>query len=255
MRAATRGAVVLAVGTLVGGCIVGLRMQPPEDLDGVSQVLDVSGRSRFGRGLTSSEDFALGPYRVSQVDRDWSHVRGSVREPWYIGGRQLETTSHGGFSFAFAGGEETLAGVCETARLSGRWQFGSWSFGNDSPSLGCRCRRGAKVVSSLFVAGAGAGSRWDGWLELGGTRYRVEGQNRLEGNKTSAGPAGYRFEAPAAPPLGAVDIMEPGRVWLHDGLSEADRQAAGCAAAALLLDPTPPQPSTDELPDSYRERY
>ena len=68
----------------------------------------------------------------------------------------------------------------------------------------------------------------------------VVGDKRLEGNKTSAGPAGYRFDGDRSSPVRAVDITHPGRVWLHEGLSPEDRAAAGCAAAAILLEPTPP---------------
>ena len=111
------------------------------------------------------------------------------------------------------------------------------------------------VVSSLFVVDAKAGTQWDGWLDLGDTTYRIKGQSRLEGNKTSAGSAGYRFDGAKPPPLGAVDITHPGRAWLHEGHSEGDRAAAGCAAAAILLEPKPPKPRTDELPDEYRDPY
>jgi hypothetical protein len=127
--------------------------------------------------------------------------------------------------------------------------------GEDTRSLGCKCRRGPSVVSALFVVDAKAGTQWDGTLEIGGTPYQVEGQRRLEGNKTSAGPAGYRFDGPSPPPLGAVDITHPGRVWLHEAISEADRAAAACAAAAILLEPKPGPPETDELPDGYRDPY
>lgn len=257
MRArATRGLLSLAAAVLGAGCVVGLRMQPPGDLVGVSEVLEAAGRSgQLGRGLFRSEDFGLGPYRVSDVDRDWSHVRGDTRDLWFFEGRRLGTTAEGGFSFVFATAEGPLAGVCGTALMSSRYDFGSWSVGEDTQSLRCDCRRGAEVVASLFVVDAKAGSEWDGWLELGGTRYQIEGQRRLEGDRTSPGPAGYRFDGPAPPPLGAVDITEPGRVWLHEGVAQADRAAAACAATALLLEPRPPETRTDELPDEYREPY
>ena len=255
MRArTTRALLALATGVLATGCIVGLRMQPPRDLVGVTEVLEVAGGSQFGRGLFTSESFDLGPYRVSDVNRDWSHVRGATRDVWFFGGRKLETRSVGGFSFAFGTAEGPLAGVCETAVLSETYEFGSWSVGEDARSMGCECARGASVVSSLFVVDSGAGTQWDGWLKLGGTQYQIEAQHRLEGNTTSAGPAGYRLDGPAPPPLGAIDIMHPGRVWLHERLSEEDRAAAGCAAAAILLEPKPGHPETDELPEEYYDR-
>ena len=172
MRAGTKHALLaLATAVLATGCLVGLRMQPPRDLAGVSQLLEVTGRSgQFGRGLFRSEDFAMGPYRVSDVNRDWSHVRGATRDVWFFGGRKLETRSVGGFSFAFGTAEGPLAGVCETAVLSERYEFGSWSVGEDARSMGCECARGASVVSSLFVVDSGAGTQWDGWLKLGGTK-------------------------------------------------------------------------------------
>jgi hypothetical protein len=103
-------------------------MQPSRDLVGVSEVLDVTGRSgQFGRGLFTSEDFDLGPYRMSDVDRDWSDVRGDARDLWFFEGRKLETRTVGGFSFAFGTAEASLAGVCGTATMSERYDFGSWS--------------------------------------------------------------------------------------------------------------------------------
>jgi hypothetical protein len=244
-----RALLLLGAGILATGCIVGLRMQPPEDLVGVSEVLEVTGRSQFGRGLLTSEGFDLGPYRVSDVDRDWNKVRGAAKDLWFVEGRKLETENVGGYSFAFGTPEGPLAGVCETAVLSKRYKFGSWSVGEDTQTLGCMCQHGGNVLSSLVVVDAKAGTQWDGWLELGGITYQVKGHRRLEGNKTSAGPAGYRFEGAESPPLGAVDIMNPGRVWLHERLSQEDRAAAGCVAAAILLEPRPAQPEPDWTPD------
>jgi hypothetical protein len=224
---------------LAVGCIVGVRMQPPDDLVGENDLLEVTDRSQFGRGLLTSEEFDLGPYRVSDVDRDWNKTRGSARDLWFFEGRKVETKSVGGFSFSFGLGGEKLSGSCETAVLSKGYTFGSWSMAEDSQSMGCRCRNGANIVSSLWVVDAKAGTQWSGWLSLGDVKYQLVGDKRLEGNKTSAGPAGYRFDGDGSSAVRAVDITYPGRAWLHESLSPEDRAAAGCAAAALLLEPIP----------------
>jgi hypothetical protein len=87
------------------------------------------------------------------------------------------------------------------------------------------------------------GTQWSGWLSLGDIKYQLVGDKQLEGNKTSIGPAGYRFEGDGSSPVSAVDITHPGRVWLHESLSPEDRAAVGCAAAAILLEPKPPAES------------
>jgi hypothetical protein len=87
------------------------------------------------------------------------------------------------------------------------------------------------------------GTQWSGWLSLGDIKFQLVGDKQLEGNKTSIGPAGYRFEGDGSSPVSAVDITHPGRVWLHESLSPEDRAAVGCAAAAILLEPKPPAES------------
>ena len=230
---------LLGACVLAAGCIIGTRMQPPEDLVGENEVLEVTERSQFARGLLTSEEFDLGPYRVSDVDRDWNKTGGSARDLWFFEGRKVQTKSVGGFSFSFGLGGEKLSGSCDTVVLSKAYKFGSWSMAEDSQSMGCRCRSGANIVSSLWVVDAKAGTQWSGWLSLGDVKYQLIGDKRLEGNKTSAGPAGYRFDGDGSSPVRAVDITHPGRAWLHESLSPEDRAAAGCAAAAILLEPTP----------------
>jgi hypothetical protein len=230
---------LLGACVLAAGCIIGTRMQPPEDLVGENEVLEVTDRSQFGRGLLTSEEFDLGPYRVSDVDRDWNKTRGSAKDLWFFEGRKVQTKSVGGFSFSFDLGGAELSASCDTAVLSKAYKFGSWSVAGDSQSMGCRCRSGANIVSSLWVVDAKAGTQWSGWLSLGDIKYQLVGDKRLEGNKTSAGPAGYLFDGDGSSPVRAIDIMHPGRVWLHKNLSPEDRVAAGCAAAAILLESTP----------------
>jgi hypothetical protein len=159
-----------------------------------------------------------------------------------VEGRKLETKSVGGFSFSVGDPAEPLTGVCETAVMGQAYEFGSWSMGADTQSLGCKCMDGTRVVSSLRVVDAKAGKQWDGQLSLGDVSYEVKGHRLLEGNKTSPWPTGYRFEGAGPSPLGAVDITHPGRVWLREGLSQDDRAAMSCVAAAILLEPKPSQP-------------
>ena len=224
---------------LVAGCTAGLRMQPPGDLAGTSKVLEVANRSRVGGGLLTREDFDLGPYHVRNIDRAWNRVRNKARNLWFIKGRKLEGSSSGGFSFSFDTGTVPLAGICETVVLGKHYKFGNWSVGENEQSMRCQCRKGDAVVSSLLVADTGVGMKWGGTMALGETVYRLETQRRLEGNRTNAGPAGYRFDGSSPPPLGAIDITHPGRVWLHNDLSGRDREGVACVATAILLEPKP----------------
>jgi hypothetical protein len=81
-RAGLRAGLVLGTGIFAVGCVTGARMQPPKGLVGKSEVLEVAERAQFGRGLFTSEAFHLGPYRVSDVDRDWNKIRRKPRQPW-----------------------------------------------------------------------------------------------------------------------------------------------------------------------------
>ena len=70
-------------------------------------------------------------------------------------------------------------------------------------------------------------------LKVDDKPYKLEPINAVEGGGTQSNPTGFR--ADAEQPLGAVEVVYPGQVWLTKGLDPATRAKATCAFAGLML--------------------
>jgi hypothetical protein len=217
----------LGTGLWVGQCAAllalsacaGPRMAAPADISGSSDVLLVRDRSRAS-GSLANEGFQLGPYVIADVDRKWDSSSGVSVGPW---GKETKTT---GFSFALAAGATKLKGKCESELKKQSILSLGGSFDWGSTTILCSCEGGADKASLVL-------SKDTNKLTIGGTDYPVQAIHSVAGGGDQSAPSGFRADSDG--PLGAVEVLYPGQVWLKKGLDEPTRGNVSCLFAGLML--------------------
>ena len=136
--------------------------------------------------------------------------------------RASKETRTTGFSYALAAGGKKLLGKCSS--VSSSQTVGVFSWGH--AKIACACD-GEAGRAELVMTDAGRTMR------VRDNDYRLDAINRIEGGGMLTNPAGFRADADE--PLGAVDVMYPGQVWLRKGLDEATRATTTCAFVGLIL--------------------
>jgi hypothetical protein len=204
---------------LLAGACAGPRMAAPGDVSSSTDVLPVSDRSRAS-GAFVNEGFKLGPYAIADVDRKWDSSSGVSVGPW---GKETKTT---GFSFTLAGGDIKLKGKCESElkKQSILGLGGSFDWG--STTIACSCEGGADKASLVL-------SKDTNKLSIGSTDYPIKQIHSVEGGGDQSAPSGFRADSDG--PLGAVEVLYPGQVWLKKGLDEPTRGNVSCLFTGLML--------------------
>jgi hypothetical protein len=216
--ASFRTFVILAVPVLSSVATIGCatpRMAPPADVAKASEVLTVSDRSRAA-GAFVNEGFKLGAYQIVDVNRKWTSTEGTGIGPW---SKETKTT---GFSYTLAAGGKKLPGKCSSVSKS--QAIGNFSWG--SLEIACSCE-GEAGKAELVMTDTGRTMR------MGNKEYKVEPINAVEGGGTQSNPTGFRVDGEE--PLGAVEVVHPGQVWLKKGLDDATRAQTACTFVGLML--------------------
>ncbi len=204
---------------LVVSACAGPRMAAPADLSASSDVLPVSDRSRASGALVN-EGFKLGPYAIADVDRKWDSSSGISVGPW---GKETKTT---GFSFTLAAGDTKLKGKCESELKKQSILSLGGSFDWGSTTIACSCEGGTDKVSLVLSKAANK-------LTIGSADYPIQQIHSVEGGGDQSAPSGFRADSDG--PLGAVEVLYPGQVWLKKGLDEPTRGNVSCLFTGLML--------------------
>jgi hypothetical protein len=191
------------------------RMAPPLDIAGASEILTVSDRSRAS-GSFVNEGFKVGNYEVVDVDRKWTSTENSGVGPW---SKETKTT---GFSYMLAAGGKKLPGKCSSVSKS--QGMGGFSWGSVRIACACDSEGGN---AELVMTDTGR------TMKVGDKEYKVEPINTVEGGGTQSNPTGFRADGDE--PLGAVEVVHPGQIWLKKGLDDATRAKTTCAFVGLML--------------------
>jgi len=202
----------------LSGC-AGPRMAAPADVSSSSDVLPVSDRSHAS-GAFVNEGFKLGPYTIADVDRKWDSSSGISVGPW---GKETKTT---GFSFSLAGGATKLKGKCESVLEKQHVLSMGGSIDWGSTTVACSCEGGAEQASLVLSKGANK-------LTIGSTSYPIQQVHSVVGGGDQSTPSGFRADSDG--PLGAVEVLYPGQVWLKKGLDEPTRGNVSCLFTGLML--------------------
>jgi len=194
-------------------------MAAPTDVSSSSDVLPVSDRSHAS-GAFVNEGFKLGPYTIADVNRKWDSSSGVSVGPW---GKETKTT---GFSFTLAGSNAKLKGKCESVleKQSVLSLGGSFDWG--STTIACSCEGGTDKASLVLSKDANK-------LTVGSTDYPIQQVHGLVGGGNQSAPSGFRADSDG--PVGAVEVLYPGQVWLKKGLDEPTRGNLSCLFTGLML--------------------
>ena len=228
----------LVTGLSLSGCQVA-HMALPQDLPGESSELTVEGRSL----LIVRDSIHFGLYRVTDIHRGWTKGEGfsishgtteisssqakqkyefSVNEPdratWEVhcatgaDWSQLETQGFlgGGFAIEFSSNQQL---VCTLKQ------------------------EGGETPSKLVMAQSASANETalQGVMTDGATRIDISATHKLDTTPLQvSAPTGYIFHI-GGRPVGAVEVINKGTVWLNDSVTPETRSALAATSAVLLL--------------------
>lgn len=208
-------------------------MALPTDLKSESREMAVEGRSL----MLFSKSFQFGPYRVTDVHRGW--VSGKGFSIWGYSSSEAEQKYE--FSMVEAGLADWVV-QCTTdadwSQLETRGFLGG--------GLGIEMSSNRQLVctleheddggpSRLFMAQSARDKVLTGIMKGGAAQIDISATHKLEGSPLKAGePTGYVFHI-GGRPVGAVEVINKGTVWLDGSETPEIRSALAATSAALLL--------------------
>jgi hypothetical protein len=217
---------IAILATLLLPACAAAHMALPADVAQASEELPITDRSSWS-GALANESFGLGSYKVTDVDRKWDSTRSSS----WSGFDKSKTT--GGYAFKLSGQEIALEGECATENRSKSANLGGgFEFSSTAAKLGCTCHD--TTGTAQVVLEASTTKRYQGTLNSASAQYPIVAINERDSGGTSHDPTGYRVDG-GETPLGAVDVMGKGRVWLSKTLEGRSRHDLACIFAGLLL--------------------
>jgi hypothetical protein len=210
--------------TLCSAC-AGPRMGPPPDVAANARVLEVTDRSR-ATGMLADESFMLGKLKITAVDRDATSKSG-----FSVGGYGKSSTTTG-YTFELSGKSGTFKGGCGSESKQQGFSLGGGSSVDwGKTRITCECKKG-EATGSIVLEGKSDGAA--GMLTLEGTTYNVTPVEETDSSSFGSGPAGFRADT-GGKPLGAVETLYPGRVWLAKELEGDRAEQLACLFAGLML--------------------
>jgi hypothetical protein len=204
-----------------------------------------------------SESFRIGPYEITEVDRDWEISGGGS----ILGVSQKHVA--GGYSYLFRGSNGERRGKCVIgADERGFPPGGPVSVRHAMGRLGCVCRGSNLTVQLSYTPGLGArgrgqwvlgdGENYRGKLQAGGRYFSVKIISSTEGKgRTYVEGEGWKdtVVVPSLEPTGALvygggpaaglELLHPGRAWFARSLKSSQREEIACLFGGLLLYESP----------------
>ncbi len=218
---------VLLAGALLGaasGCTT-LRMKPPADVARQSDVYEAKDRSH-ATGLFVNESFAIGPYEVAKVDRDWN--KGSSFSVLGYSSADVST----GFSWELREGGEKLAGRCGSLTETTGFAVLGGKLSSSDSKVACGCAAG-DTAATMELEGQHRG-KTKGKITLASGTFEVTSVHETNAAWGQMEPAGFRVDAEGGP-VAAVEVLRPGRLWLAKSLDPAERRQLACLLTGAML--------------------
>lgn len=207
----------------MGACtVLETRLAAPAPLAENAEIYSAEDRSLFS-GALANESFRIGPYAVTDVDRDWDKSS-SVGLGDYS---RAKITS--GYKFQFAGPSGAGKARCNSRRDKDAVALsGSSSLAWVHDQLTCRCElNGSQAELTLSDDGDGA--------RIGAQAYSVQRLHHTEQGMRLPEPLGFAVSTLDGQAVAAVELEHPGRIWLAPALSDPDRAGLSCVFSGLLL--------------------
>jgi hypothetical protein len=215
----------------VGACATP-RMAVPADLRPVSDEIVVTNRSRAS-GLFVNEAFTMGPYQVVKVHRGMGK---SETSGWGVNSFSTGTTKRQAFyDFDVKAPNGMYKGQCSVLANEKSTQLGHLSLGEAwSQGLECNCSGAGPGMTSIDLESSPQ-SRGVVTPRGGGAAPVEAIVTKEDGHAASAmyGPIGYAVGG--ATPVGAVEVVDKGRIWMSRSLDAATRADLACLFVGLLL--------------------
>ncbi len=229
-KSVTHAAVVMMTAAgFLGGFSTTSQMVVPADVSGVSDVIAATDRSLWS-GALANETFTLGPYKVTDVNRDWDSSRSSSVSVSKFGFSWGKT--EGGYDYGFETPGGQMSGQCLTEAKDTSISVRSVDFQSRVAKLSCICNESETEVARVMLQ-ADITAGYSGTLTANGQQYLIESINDREGGFSNGDPTGYRVDADQ--PAGAVEVLNPGRIWLALNIEEPQRARLACTFAGLML--------------------
>ena len=228
----------LVAGLSLSGCQVA-HMALPQDLQSNASELTVEGRPL----LIFNNSFQFGPYRVTDVHRGWTRGGGYSAS---IGATEFGS-SEATQKYEFSVNEPDRPAWAVQCATAADWSqletegFLGGRFGvefSSNQQLVCTLEQdgGARLSRLAMSRSASANeTALQGITMDGATRIDISATHKLASTplRVSA-PTGYIFHIEGRP-VGAVEVINAGSVWLDDSLSPGTRSALAATSAVLLL--------------------
>jgi hypothetical protein len=223
---------LLFTGLSLSGCKVA-HMALPQDLQSESSEMTVEGRSL----LIFSKSFQFGRYHVTDVHRGWT--RGKGFSLWGYSASEAKQK----YEFSVNESDRTTREVqCAT---EADWDqietkgFLGGGFGIEFSSnrqLVCILKQeGGEKFLTLVMAQSANETAFQGILTDGATRIDISATHKLDTTPLPLRePTGYIFHIKGRP-VGAVEVINKGTVWLNNSVTPETRSALAATSAALLL--------------------
>lgn len=227
---ATQAIIACSLLAVVAGCTPARMALSPQLAAGE---MPVAGRQGWG-----VEPMLFGPYRAVDIHRGWR-----TTTAWgFLGYRSAQADQSYWFSLQ-RDGRPRFDAQCATGVQARDLDLQNF-LGSDG-TLGVELETavlfactfdGADGVNWRLVMNQGTGEgAMNGFLSGGGHRIDVRGNQALEGGAWELSEAtGYQLEQRGRP-IGAVEVINDGAVWLTASASADLRAGMAAAAAALLL--------------------
>jgi hypothetical protein len=223
------GLVVWTVAT--AGCAPA-RMAVPKDVGGASDEIAITDRSGMSGALVD-ESFKMGPYQVTDVDRKWTSSSGSSFAGFSSG------STKAGYAFALKAPEGAYKGQCASFVDEKSVGLLGGAFGKQNFDVLCEC---AGPAQATFSIKADTTSQYRGKVNARSTTFDIEGIYNDEKGSSSSTAIGYYVHG--TEPVGAVEVVGKGRVWLNKSLDAGTRADVACLFAGLLLHKPPSESMT-----------
>ncbi len=219
--------VILTLG-LLSACSTTMQMVVPSDISAASDVIAATERSMWS-GAMADETFTLGAYKVISVDRDWDS---SESDTVSINKLDLKTGStEGGYNYQFKAPNGEFKGECDSEGSAESAGISGFTIEKRVSKLSCVCSKGNSETAKVTLKAKNL-DHYTGTLTTHGKSYRVVSIKEVEG-ALSSGASGYRVDGDK--PVGAVEVLKPGRVWLGRDLAESEKTALACTFTGLML--------------------
>ncbi len=227
---------LLFTGLSLSGCQTA-HMALPQNLQGESSELTVEGRSL----LIFRDSFDFAPYHVTDFSRGWTRGKGFSMSSDTTEFSSSEAKQKYEFSVNESGRatwEVQCATGADWSQLETEGFFGGGfaiEFSSNRQLVCTLKQEGVDKLSRLVMAQSANESTLQGILTDGTTRIDVSATHKLDTTPLKMSePTGYIFHIQGRP-VGAVEVINKGTVWLYNSVTPETRSALAATSAVLLL--------------------